>query len=150
MAYKPANTPIDPNHKLEGVEEDVAVNREMYQCLVERLIYLSHTRPDITYIVSMISQFIHNPKEVHLQAANRVLQYLKGSPGKGILFKQNSLLVLEAYTNANYVGSMVDRKSTTRYCTFLGGNSVTWRSKKQSLVLRSSAEVEFLTMAQGV
>ena len=73
LAYKPANTPIDPNHKLEGVEEDVAVDREMYQCLVERLIYLSHTRPDIAYAMNVTGQFMHSPKEVHLQAANRIL-----------------------------------------------------------------------------
>ena len=134
---KPTSTLIDPNYKLG--DEDTMVNREMYQRLVGRLIYLSHTKLDMAYAVSVISQFIHNPKEVHLQAANRVLPYLNGSPGKGILFKQNSLLVLEAYTDANYIGSMVDRKSTTRYCTFLGGNSVTWRSKK--LPIKKNGEV---------
>jgi DNA-binding protein len=59
----------------------------MNQCLVGKLIYLSHTQPNIAYVVSVINQFMHNPKEVHLQAAHRVLQYLKGRLGKGILFK---------------------------------------------------------------
>jgi hypothetical protein len=131
-------------------EEDAAVDREMYQRLVGRLIYLSHTRPDIAYAVSVISQFMHSPKEVHLQAAHRVLQYLKGTPGKGILFKRKGDLVLEAYTDADYAGSIVDRRSTSGYCTFLGGNLVTWRSKKQNVVARSSAEAEFRAMAQGV
>ena len=97
LACKPTCTPIDPNHKLRETEEDTMVDREMYQRLLGRLIYLSHTRPDITYVVSVISQFMHNPKEVHLQAANRVLQYLKGSPGKGILFKQNLGLVFNIH-----------------------------------------------------
>ncbi|PON56572.1 hypothetical protein PanWU01x14_179850 [Parasponia andersonii] len=93
---------------------------------------------------------MHDPREIHLQAAYRVLHYLKGSPGKGILFKKNDRLTLEAYTDADYAGSMMDRRPMTGYCTFLGGNLVTWRSKKQNVVARSSAESEFKAMAQGV
>ncbi|RVX05719.1 Retrovirus-related Pol polyprotein from transposon RE1 [Vitis vinifera] len=70
LACKPISMPIDPNHRLREAKEDVAVDREMYQHLVGRLISLSHIRPDIAYVVSVISQFMHNPKEVHLQAAN--------------------------------------------------------------------------------
>ena len=93
---------------------------------------------------------MHSPKEIHQQATNRVLWYLKGSPGKGILFKRNSRLVLKAYTDTNYARSVVDWRSTTRYCTFLGGNLVAWRSKKQSLVAKSSVEAEFCAMTQEV
>ena len=67
-ACKPVSTPMDPNIKLGIAEEDAMVNKEMYQRLVGKLIYLSHTRPDIAYAVSVISQFMHSPKEVHLQA----------------------------------------------------------------------------------
>ncbi|WVZ15866.1 hypothetical protein V8G54_013432 [Vigna mungo] len=148
-ACKPASTPLEPNIKL-GNAEDVAVEKEMYQRLVGRLIYLSHTRPDIAYAVSLISQFMHSPKETHLQAAHRILQYLKGTPGRGILFKRNGNVKLEAYTDADYAESIVDRRSTTGYCTFLGGNLVTWRSKKQGVVAQSSAEAEFRAMAQGI
>ena len=150
LACKPANTPIDPNHKLGEENEDAIVNRETYQRLVGRLIYLSHTRLDIAYAGSVMSQFMHNPKEIHLQAAYRILRYLKGNPRRGILFKRNTGLVLEAYTDADYAGSIMDRRSTSGYCTFLGGNLVTWRSKKQNVVARSSAEAEFRAMAQGV
>jgi len=73
---------------------------------------------------------MHNPNESHLQAIHQVLHYLKGSPGKKILFKRSPDLKLEAYIDADYAGSMVDRRSTIGYCTFLGGNLVTWRSKK--------------------
>ena len=93
---------------------------------------------------------MRNPKESHLQSAYRVLQYLKGTPEKGILFKRNGGLVLEAYTDANYAGSIVHRRSTSGCCTFLGRNLVTWRSKKQSVVARSSAEAEFRAIARGV
>ena len=80
----------------------------MYERLVGRLIYLAHTRPDITYSVSVISQFMHDLREPHIQVAYRVLHYLKGNPEKGILFKKNDILALEAYTDANYAGSIVD------------------------------------------
>nr|KYP46112.1 Retrovirus-related Pol polyprotein from transposon TNT 1-94 [Cajanus cajan] len=149
-ACKLASTPIDPNLKLGNAEEDTAVDKEVYQRLVGRLIYLSHTRPDVAFAVSLVSQFMHQPKEVHLQAALRIVQYLKGTPGKGILFKQNGNVNLEAYTDADYARSIVDRRSTTGYCTFLGGNLVTWKSKKQSVVAKSSAEAEFRAMAQGI
>ena len=141
---------MDPNLKLSNTKEDVAVDKEMYQRLVGRLIYLSHTRPDIAYAVSMVSQFMHYPKENYLQAVHRILQYLKGTPRRGILFKRNGNTTLEAYTDADYAGSIVDRRSTTGYYTFLGGNLVTWRSKKQNVVARSSAEAEFRAMAQGI
>ena len=150
LGCKPAETPIEVNHRLRDVLEDTAVDRRSYQKLVGKLIYLSHTRPDIAYAVGVVSQFMHNPKESHLRAVYQILQYLKGTPGKGILFKKGQNLTLEAYTDADYARSMVDRRSTSGYCTFLGGNLVTWRSKKQNVVARSSAEAEFRAMALGV
>jgi hypothetical protein len=116
------STPIDPNIKIGIAEEDAIVHKGMSQRLVGKLIYLSHTRSSIAYVESVISQFMHSPKKVHLRAAHRVLQYLKGTPRKGILFRRSGGLMLEAYRDAKYVGSLIDRRSTTRYCTFLGGN----------------------------
>ena len=122
----------------------------MYQRLVGKLIYLAHTRPDIAYSVSVISQFMHDPREAQLQVVYRVLHYLKANPGKGILFRRDAALALECYTDADYASSPIDRRSTSGYCTFLGGNVVTWRSKKQNVMARSSAEAEFRAMAQGI
>ena len=82
LACKPAITPIDPNHRLGESKEDEMVDKDMYQRLVGKLIYLSHTRPDIAYAVSIVSQFLHSPRKAHLQAVHRILQYLKGSLGK--------------------------------------------------------------------
>ena len=130
LAYKLASISIDPNHKLGEVEGDKNTDKEAYQRLVGRLIYLSHTRPNIAYTMSIVSQFMHRPNELHLQAVYKLLHYLKGTLGKGILFKKGAKLTLEAYTNADYASSTIDRRSTTRYCTFLGGNLVIWRSKK--------------------
>lgn len=150
IGCKPMSTPTEPNSKLGKAKEEPPVDKAMYQRLVGKLIYLSHTRPDIAYAVSLISQFMHDPRESHLQVAYRVLHYLKGTPEKGILFKRGNTLTLEAYTDADYAGSLVDRRSTTGYCTFIGGNLVTWRSKKQNVVARSSTEAEFRAIAQGV
>lgn len=110
------------------------VDKETYQRLIGRLIYLSHTtRPKLAYPVSVVSQFMHDPREVHLQAVYRILHYLKAHIGRGLMFTktQNSELDICVYTDADFAGSQVDRKSMTGYCTFLGGNLVTWRSKKQ-------------------
>ncbi|GMI89878.1 hypothetical protein HRI_002657100 [Hibiscus trionum] len=151
LGCKPAETPIEVNHKLgDSDEDDMAVDRGSFQRLVGRLIYLSHTRPDIAYAVGVVSQFMHNPKKSHLRAVMRILQYLKGTPGKGIMFRRGGNLTLEAYTDADYAGSRMDRRSTSGYCTFFGGNLVTWRSKKQNVVARSSAEAEFRAMALGI
>ncbi|KAK2966236.1 hypothetical protein RJ640_008219 [Escallonia rubra] len=146
---KPSDTPIEPNHRLAEFIEGEPTDKGMYQRLVGKLIYLSHKRPDIAYAVSVVSQFMQNPKDVHLHAVYQILQYLKGSPGRGILFRKGTNIELEAYTDADYAGSLTDRRSTSGYCTFLGGNLVTWRSKKQPVVARSSSEVEFRSMAQA-
>ncbi|XP_061341638.1 probable mediator of RNA polymerase II transcription subunit 15c [Gastrolobium bilobum] len=89
-----------------------------------------------------ISQFMHDPREKHLRAVDRILHYLKGTPYRGLLFQRGGNLSLEVYTDANYVGSVTDRWSTMGYCMFLCGNLITQRSKKQNVVARSSAEVE--------
>ena len=110
IGCKLVSSPMDPNHKFGEAKEEPVVDKRMYQRLVGRLIYLAHTRLDIAYSVSVISQFMHDPREPHLQAAYRMLHYSKGNPGKGILFKKNNTLTLEAYTDADYVGSLVDQR----------------------------------------
>ena len=93
---------------------------------------------------------MHAPRVSHMHAAQRVLRFLKGTVGRRLLFSRHSTLNLEVYTDANYDGSIVDRRSTSGYCTLLGGNLITWRSKKQKVVSRSSVEAEFRALAQGL
>ena len=85
-----------------------------------------------------------------MNAVIRILRYLKGNPGKGILFKKNNHLRVEGYTDADWAGSINDRRSTSGYFTFVGGNLVTWRSKKQNVVTWSIAEAEYRGMALGI
>jgi len=95
-----------------------------------KLIYLSHTRPDILYAVSVVSQFMHCPSKNHMDTVVQIIRYLKSAPGKGLMFSKNGHLDIEGYTNVDWVGNLSDRKSISGYLTFVGGNLVTWRSKK--------------------
>ncbi|XP_073227024.1 uncharacterized protein [Cicer arietinum] len=146
---RPADTPMELNAKL-WEKGSVPVEIGRYQRLVGKLIYLAHTRPDIAFSVSVVSQFMHSPYEEHLEAVYRILRYLKSNPGKGLCFKKTNDREVSIFTDADWAGSITDRKSTTGYCAYVWGNLVTWRSKKQGVVARSSAEAEFRAMAQGI
>ncbi|RVW86325.1 Retrovirus-related Pol polyprotein from transposon RE1 [Vitis vinifera] len=148
LGCKPSDTLIEARNRMES--DGKLVDKEKYQRLVGRLIYLSHTRPDIAFAVSVVSQYMHSPKESHLEAVYKILRYLKGSPGRGLFFKKSDSKKVEIYTDADWARSTDDRRSTTSYCTYVWGNLVTWRSKKQNVVARSSAETEFRAVAQGM
>ncbi|GMI96958.1 hypothetical protein HRI_003365100 [Hibiscus trionum] len=150
LGCKPAETPMEPNLKLGTDKDGEEVDRGRYQRLVGKLIYLSHTRPDIAFGVSVISQFMHAPREKHLEAAYRILRYLKGTPCKGLHFKKDVNRSIEVYTDADWAGVVNDRRSTSGYCSYVWGNLVTWRSKKQSVVARSSAEAEYRALSHGI
>lgn len=121
------------------MQNNPPVEKRRYQRLVGRLIYLSHTRPDIGFVVNKVSQFMNNPTEVHTEAVLRILKYLKGSPEKGLCFRKTTERNIQICSDADWAGSCDDRRSTSGYCSFVWGNLVTWRSKKQPVVTRSSA-----------
>jgi Reverse transcriptase (RNA-dependent DNA polymerase) len=98
---KPVDTPFVQNLKLGMFPDQVPANKEQYQRLVGKLIYLFHTKPDIAYAVSSVSQFMHAPSEQHMEAVFRILRYLKGAPGRGIYFKNNGHLRVEGYTDSD-------------------------------------------------
>ena len=128
LGWKPSDTPIKARKRTESDRKPV--DRERYQRLVGRLIYLSHTRLDIAFAVSVVSQHMHLLKESHLEALYKILKYLKGYLGQGLFFKKGDSKMVEIYTDADWAGSEEDRRSTTGYCTYVWGNLVTWRSKK--------------------
>ena len=150
LECKPVDIPIVQNHKLGEYVDQVPAYKQRYQWLVGKLIYLSHTRPDIGYAVSVVSQFMHCLSEDHMDSVMRILRYLKSSLGKGLMFSKNGHLNVVGYTDAHWVGNITDRKSTSGYFTFVGGNLVTWRSKKQKVITLSSAEAEFRGMVKGI
>ncbi|XP_059654930.1 uncharacterized mitochondrial protein AtMg00810-like [Cornus florida] len=130
LACKPAETPLGMNHKLGESVAQVPTDNGCYQQLVGRLIYLSHTRPNITYAVSVVSRFMHEPSEEHMNAVYRILKCLKNALGKGLLFSKNGVYGIKGYTDSIWVGSQTDKRSTLGYFAFVEGNLVTWRSTK--------------------
>ncbi|RVW59741.1 Retrovirus-related Pol polyprotein from transposon RE1 [Vitis vinifera] len=123
--FEPSDTPIKARKSTES--DGKPVDRERYQRLVGRLIYLSHTRPDIAFAISVVSQHMHSLKESHLKALYKIPIYLKGSLRQGLFFKKGDSKMVEIYTNVDWAGSEEDRRSTTGYCTYVWGNLVTWR-----------------------
>jgi hypothetical protein len=124
LGCKPAKTSMESNVRLDTEKGEPLKDINHFQRLIEKLIYLTVTRPDLAFVVSQISQFMHAPRTPHLEAINRILRYLKGSPGKGILMKRNNTNDICGYSDTDWVGSF-DRKSTTGFYTFVGGNLVT-------------------------
>ena len=122
---KSIENPIDLNHKLSVVTDGALVDKERYQRLAWKLIYLSHTRLKYAYSISVVSQFMHSPLEPQMEAIKKMLQYLKDTLRKGMLFSQNGHMDAEAYTDANRGRPMTDKRSTSSYCTLVGGHLVT-------------------------
>ena len=150
LVCKLAKTLIEPNLKLQTAKVKDVRDRERYKRLVGRLIYLSHTRPSIAFVVSMVSQFMNSPGPNHFDAVYKILRYLRGTPGKGLIFKKRDHLQVEAYIDADWARSIADKCSTSCYCTFVGGNLVTWQSKKQNVVARSNVEANFKVVAHEI
>ncbi|XP_075515740.1 putative mitochondrial protein AtMg00240 [Primulina tabacum] len=117
-------------HQKHPPADALLVNPGEYQCLVGRLIYLTITRPDICYAVQFLSQFMHAPKASHLDAAIRVVKYIKKNPGQGILFQPSTSLSLTAYCDSDWAACPMSRRSVTGYCIKLGTSLLSWKSKE--------------------
>jgi len=146
----PCATPVDTAAKLNADVGNRVADPTLYRSLAGALQYLTITRPDIAYAVQQICLFMHDPREPHFNALKRILRYIKGTIDHGLHLKKSSTTTLTAYTDADWAGCPNTRRSTSGFCVYLGDNLISWSSKRQATVSRSSAEAEYRGVANVV
>ncbi|XP_020236694.1 uncharacterized protein LOC109816204 [Cajanus cajan] len=143
---KPMSTPLESKTKFTS-NHTLLEDPSHFRGLVGALQYLTFTRLDLSYSVNYVSQFMHAPTIMHFKMVRRILRYVKVTINVGLHFTSNTTLDLFAFSDADWAGCPTTRRFTTGYCTFLGGNLISWCAKKQPTVSRSSTEVEYRAMA---
>ncbi|GJV09072.1 putative ribonuclease H-like domain-containing protein [Tanacetum coccineum] len=146
-SVKTASTPIETQKPLVKDEEATDVDVHLYRSMIGSLMYLTASRPDIMFAVCACSRFQVTPKTSHLNAVKRIFRYLKGKPKLGLWYPRVSSFDLEAYSDSDYAGANLDRKSTTGGCQFLGRRLISWQCKKQTIVATSTTEAEYVAAA---
>ncbi|GKA93286.1 hypothetical protein Tco_0815272 [Tanacetum coccineum] len=121
-----------------------AVNKTQYKGMIESLMYPTASRPDIQFSTYLYARYQANPKESYLIAVKRICRYLKGTPSLGLWYPKCLGFDLKGYSDSDYAGCNMDRKSTSSACQLLGGKLVCWSAKKQQSVAMSSAEAEYV------
>ena len=144
---KPLKLPLDIHLKLTPDKGVPLESPQAYQRLLGRLIYLTITRPDITFAVHTLAQYMQHPTNVHMQAAKRLLRYLVTNPDQGILLASSSAAQITAYCDSDWASCQSSRRSTSGFCVLLGDSPISWKAKKQTIVARSTAEAEYRAMA---
>ncbi|GJU41390.1 putative ribonuclease H-like domain-containing protein [Tanacetum coccineum] len=147
MNVKTTSTPIETQRPLTKDEEAADVDVHLYRSMIGSLMYLTTSRPDIMFAVCNCSRFQVTPKTSHLNAVKRIFRYLKGKPKLGLWYPRVSPFDLEAYSDSDYAGANLDRKSTTGGCQFLGRRLISWQCKKQTIVATSTTEAEYVAAA---
>ena len=141
---KAAPTPMATNTYLDADEAGKSVKITQYRAMIGSLLYLTASRPDIMFAVCLCARFQANPKESHMKALKRILKYVKGTQKLGLWYGRQSELNLVGYTDADFAGNRIDRKSTSGICQFLGGSLVSWANRKQTSVALSTTEAEYI------
>jgi hypothetical protein len=143
---KPIKTPMATNGHLDLDEGGKLVDLKLYWSMVGSLLYLTASRPDIMFSVCMCARFQAAPKECRLTAVKRIMRYLKYSPNIGLWYPKGAQFELVGFSNSDYAGCKVDRKSTSGGCQLLGRSLVSWSSKKQNSMALSTAEAEYISV----
>lgn len=126
--------------KLTVADNDLLDDPSQYRRLIGKLLYLTISRPDVTFAVNKLSQYVSKPCQSHLAATHHLLRYLKNSPGQGLFLPASSSYQLHALADSDWTSCLDTSRSTTGFCIFLGDSLVSWKSKKQSTISRSSVE----------
>ncbi|GJW43493.1 putative reverse transcriptase, RNA-dependent DNA polymerase [Tanacetum coccineum] len=141
---KTASTPMETSKPLMKDENAEDVDVHLYRSMIGSLMYLTSLRPDIMFDVCACARFQVTPKVSHLYAVKRIFRYLKGQPKLVLWYPKDSPFDLEAYTDSDYAGASLDKKSTTGGCQFLGRRLISWQCKKQTIVANSTTEAEYV------
>jgi hypothetical protein len=147
---KPVATPADTNGKVSASEGNLLADATTYRSIAGALQYLTITRPDIAYAVQQVCLHMHSPRDVHNTMLKRILRYIKGTTALGVQLRTASTPTITAYSDADWAGCPDTRRSTSGFCVFFGDSIVSWSSKRQTTVSRSSAEAEYRAIANAV
>ncbi|XP_026400064.1 uncharacterized protein LOC113295948 [Papaver somniferum] len=145
----PIKTPVEARSHLSKAGNGELVNASTYRSLVGSLRYLTNTRPDIVFGVGFISRFMETPSQDHLQAAKRILRYVKGTQSHGLFYTSAKTCNLVGYSDSDWAGDVEDRKSTSGFVFHMGSSVVSWSSKKQQVVALSTTEAEYMAAASS-
>ncbi|GJU43634.1 putative ribonuclease H-like domain-containing protein [Tanacetum coccineum] len=146
-SIRTATTPIESNKPLVKDEDGEDVDVHVYRSMIGSLMYLTASRLDIMFVVCACARFQVTPKASHLNAVKRIFRYLKHQPKLGLWYPRDSPFELEAFSNSDYRGATLDRKSTTDGCQFLGRRLICWQFKKQTIMANSTTKAEYVAAA---
>jgi hypothetical protein len=144
---KPLSTPMSTSATLDIDEHGEPVDQKEYRSMIGSLLYLTATRPDIHFAVCLCARFQASPRTSHRTAVKRIMRYLRFTPEFGLWYSSSSVLSLCGYSDADFAGCLLERKSTSGTCQFLGTSLVSWSSRKQSSVALSTTEAEYVAAA---
>lgn len=135
LGVTPVDVPLPSGISFAVGEGELLVDPDKYKRLGDKLLYLNFTRPDLSYTVNHLSQFVHAPTKLHWEGALHILKYFKGTIHHGLYYCTSSSFQIQAYCDSNYAKCNDTRQSITRFCIFLGDNLISWKSKKQHMCL---------------
>jgi hypothetical protein len=141
---KGITTPMSTSGSLDSDKSDNIVDQKLYRSMIGSLLYVTASRPDVMFSVCMCARFQASPRKSHLKATKRILRYLKHTQDVGLWYPKGLSFELVGYSDSDYAGDKVERKSTFRTCQLLGRSLVSWSSKKQNSIALSTAKAEYI------
>jgi hypothetical protein len=146
---KPTHTPLCTSTPLQLVDGSAPADSKTFRSIIGALQYITLTRPDLSFSINKLSQFMHQPTQLHFQQLKRVMRYLKLTINYGLKLRKPAHLKLHAFSDADWGGNLDDRTSTSAFIIYFGGNPVSWLSKRQRTVAQSSTEAEYRSVANA-